>query len=94
MIPSTRRLSSHGAQPIALRPFVAAFVIQSPNNVSFVQSVRNAPSVVTEMKYTSHMMPAKIGSASQRFVTIRSILSEVVISPAFDFFFTVLATSL
>ncbi len=78
---------------MASRPAVAPLVIQVPNRTSFVQSVSQPPSVVTEMKYTAHMITAKIGRARIRFVTILSILSEVVICAFVLFLTTESATS-
>ena len=48
IIPSTISPDSHGAQLIASKPFCTAGIIHSPNNVSFVQSVKIEPTVVTE----------------------------------------------
>ena len=77
-IPSRISPCNQSAQPIAFNPLSIAGGMISPNNTSFVQSVTNAPTVVTDTKYTMVITTAKIGNAAHLFVTMRSILSEVV----------------
>ena len=48
MIPSTSSPVSHGAHPIASNTLCAPGMIHAPNNVSFVQSVKSVPTVVTD----------------------------------------------
>ena len=51
----------------------------SPKRLSFTQSVPAVPkaSAPVAMLYTAHMMRMKMGRPRMRFVTIRSIFSEV-----------------
>ena len=66
----------------------------SAPNTSFVQSVKKLPNGPMAIQYTSHITTTKMGSASTRFVTMRSILSEADRLCLAAFFFTHLSTTL
>ena len=83
MIPSTSRETSQPAVPMPSRKEVTAGGMISPNSTSFVQSVTYVPTVVTDTQYTRYITTAKIGNASQRLVTKRSIRSDTFIPLCF-----------
>ena len=96
MIPSRISPWSQSAQPMAARKLPTALGTQSPKSTSLAQSVPMVPMEMVQppmaMAYTRNMTTAKRGSASTRLVTMRSILSEVVIPVRF--FFTLDLTTL
>ena len=57
----------------------------SAKSTSLTQSVPMVPTVAIEIKYTSHMTKAKIGSAKIRLVTTVSIRSETAVSCSLPF---------
>ena len=71
------------------------FGTHSPNNTSFAQSVPIVPiengKLPIAMAYIKNMIPAKIGSARIRFVTILSTLSERLSECLAAFFLTAFA---
>ena len=92
-MPSEIRPTSQGATFQLSRMAREPSVSQAPPRTSLAQSVRKVPMEMPpspmgapmDRAYTRYMTRAKMGRASQRLVTILSILSEAVRLPTFFF---------
>ena len=100
-MPSMIRPYSQPATPMLSKKPPSAFGTISPNSTSLVQSVAKVPmaqppsamEVPMDREYIRYITTAKMGSASTRLVTIRSILSETVRCSTRAFFLTALPTT-